>query len=659
MRNLAKQCRRVLGLMVLGGGLWAGAAVAAEAPAGLDNKACLGCHQADKHKIEVPAADGEKRTLPAINPKTFGAGVHAELQCVDCHANIVDAKENHQKDASRPAPDCATCHQKQWEEARQPGMGQKVGRLGVVVSNIEAYKQSFHARPDADHPERAKAGCNDCHSAHDFAVPKAGTPEREQYRLTTLQVCGKCHEDQLDEYKESIHGQTTLGKGDPKAAVCIDCHTTHEVKGASSDAFKLNTVDVCGGCHKNELHSYFDTYHGQVTRLGYTYTAKCSNCHGSHGIKGPDDPKSKVHIDNRLKTCQQCHDGKKGLGLATAGFVTFGVHANSHDYDKYPQVWIATKSMAALLIGVFVFFWTHCILWYYREWKERKEGKTVAHVKTAELGIPQKHFQRFAWGWRLAHLAFAVIMFVLILTGITALYPATTWAPKVAAALGGPHGMGVIHRICAALFIGIFVIHFLYVAQKLLRDRSFRWFGPDSLVPNWKDLADIWHMFKWFVGKGEKPKFDRWTYYEKFDYWAVFWGVNIIGWSGLMLALPEVTARYLPGWVFNIATMVHGEEAFMAAVFLFTVHFINNHLRPEKMPPPDVVMFTGTQSLEEFQREHPAQYQRLVDSGELEKYLVDAPSRPMHVVSVILGLALMAIGFALLVLVGVGFFSHL
>ncbi|MEQ1515727.1 MAG: cytochrome C, partial [Usitatibacteraceae bacterium] len=103
--------------------------------------------------------------------------------------------------------------------------------------------------------------------------------------------------------------------------------------------------------------------------------------------------------------------------------------------------------------------------------------------------------------------------------------------------------------------------------------------------------------------------------------------------------------------------IVHGEEAFLAAVFLFTVHFFNNHFRPDKLPPPDIVMFTGTQSLDEFRREHPAQYQRLVDSGELEKHLVDGPSRPMTVGSKILGITLICMGLTLLALVGIGFFT--
>ena len=124
-----------------------------------------------------------------------------------------------------------------------------------------------------------------------------------------------------------------------------------------------------------------------------------------------------------------------------------------------------------------------------------------------------------------------------------------------------------------------------------------------------------------------------------------------------MLAFTTITARFLPGRVFNIATVVHGEEAFLAAVFLFTVHFFNNHFRPDKLPPPDVVMFTGTQSLEEFRADHPAYYQRLVDSGELEKFLVDEPSPQMTRASKILGLVLIGFGLGLLLLVGIGFFG--
>src|SRR5581483_4648456 len=169
-----------------------------------------------------------------------------------------------------------------------------------------------------------------------------------------------------------------------------------------------------------------------------------------------------------------------------------------------------------------------------------------------------------------------------------------------------------------------------------------------------KDLQDALGMFKWFFGLGPKPVFDRYSYWEKFDYWAPFWGVTIIGVSGAMLWAKTYAAMWLPGWVFNVATIFHGEEAFLAAGFLFTVHFFNNHWRPENFPL-DILMFTGSMPLEKFRREHTIEYDRLVKTGQLEKYIVTAPSRPLTVGSKILGFTLMAAGLILLVLIMIGF----
>ncbi|MDO8248988.1 MAG: cytochrome c3 family protein [Rhodoferax sp.] len=623
----------------------------------LDNATCQSCHGGKTGKKEVLGADGEKRPLHDISPGKYGKSVHAQMECIACHTNITDSVSPHQK-STVPTPECAQCHQSLWDQAKQTGTAGDKPRLETVVKNIDAYKKSFHARPDKDHPTQAKATCTQCHDTHAFNVPTdKKSPQYAAWRKEVPALCGTCHDEQLETFTSSVHGTELLDKDNVKAPTCTSCHTTHEITNTSLVSFKLLNTEACGSCHKERLTSYSDTYHGQVTKLGGGETAKCFNCHGSHDILSAKDPQSKVHLDNRLKTCQSCHDGKK-RPLATAGFVSFGPHANSHDFAKYPQMWIATKFMQALLIGVFAFFWLHSGLWYYREWKDRKSRVAVPHVRTEGLPKdPEKVFQRFPVGWRIAHLAFALITMTLVLTGTSALFSHTTWAPIVAQALGGAKGLALIHRVAAVMFIGIFFIHFVYVMQSLLRDKKFRWFGPDSLIPNWKDLAHCWGMFVWFVGKGPKPRFERWAYFEKFDYWAVFWGVTIIGTSGLLLAFPTVTAASLPGWVFNIATVIHGEEAFLAAVFLFTVHFFNNHFRPDKLPPPDIVMFTGTQSLEEFRADHPAQYQRLVDSGELETFLVDAPSQPMARGSKILGLALIAVGLTLLVLVINGFLT--
>ena len=253
--------------------------------------------------------------------------------------------------------------------------------------------------------------------------------------------------------------------------------------------------------------------------------------------------------------------------------------------------------------------------------------------------------------WRLAHLTFAISTIGLLLTGMTLFYAQSFWAPAVSHALGGPRVTGLIHRVFAVAFLSVFVGHLVYVTVRIIRNRrTFRWFGPTSLLPNLQDLVDIYMMFRWFVGAGPKPLFDKWTYWEKFDYWAPWWGVIIIGVSGAMMWFHNFTASILPGWVFNVTTIVHGEEALLAAGFLFTVHFFNNHWRPEQFPL-DLRMFTGVMPLEQFRREHTLEYDRLVESGRLAGYTVQAPSRPMALGSAILGFFLSGVSLIFLIFI--------
>jgi len=634
-------------------------AVGAASAAGLDNAACLTCHDAKAKAIEVPGADG-KRELKAVAPDKYGKAVHATMQCVACHTEITDAAAPHKKAADAKVTECSKCHEDLAKQAQAAGKPLAPG-FDSVAKNIVAYRASFHARPNKDDKSRLNATCNDCHDTHTFLVPAKDTLAYAQWRLSTPALCGEtCHSDELDDYKKSIHGKETQDKGNLKSAVCVDCHTTHAIGSTSADPIKLAITANCGSCHQENLKTYLGTYHGQVARLGYAYTAKCYDCHGSHTIAKVDDPRAKVSEKNRLKTCRQCHNGKKDLPEATAGFASFGAHAHAHDRERYPQVWYSARFMGGLLLFVFAYFWAHSLLWWYREYMDHKLGRAHLHVRTEDLPkeLAGKAVRRFGLIWRIGHVCFAISVMVLILTGMTVFYAETAWAPVVVQAFGGPKVTGYVHRVAAAIMLGIFFLHIVGVAVNIARTwKTFRFFGPESLLPRWQDLTDAWGMFKWFVDKGPRPTFDRWTYWEKFDYWAVFWGMFIIGGSGMMMAFPHVTAQYLPGWVFNVAMLVHGEEGFLCAVFLFTVHFFNNHFRPDKMPPPDVVMFTGVQTIEEFRREHTEQYKRLVAAGELEKYLVDVPSQPMTRGSKVLGLVLIACGLTLLILVGIGFFG--
>jgi cytochrome b subunit of formate dehydrogenase len=238
-----------------------------------------------------------------------------------------------------------------------------------------------------------------------------------------------------------------------------------------------------------------------------------------------------------------------------------------------------------------------------------------------------RYYRRFSRAQRVMH-ALLMISFVgCALTGLPLLFAGEPWAGTVARLLGGFEAAGLIHRICAVIMSALFVGHVVNLAARALRGGELRrlaW-GPDSLVPQPRDAADLWNHLKWFVGRGPRPAFDRWTYWEKFDYWAVFWGMAIIGGSGLLLWFPMFFATFLPGWVFNIATLVHGEEALLAVGFIFTIHFFNGHLRPEKFPM-DTVIFTGRIPEDELRHERAAEYERLEREGRLAAYEAPPPT---------------------------------
>jgi len=229
--------------------------------------------------------------------------------------------------------------------------------------------------------------------------------------------------------------------------------------------------------------------------------------------------------------------------------------------------------------------------------------------------------RRFDRQARRTHAALATCFLGLSLTGLPLLFSDAAWASAMSALFGGYGVTGRLHRFFGAALILIFVFHVFQVLLRVYarRDLSLLW-GPESIVPQPKDVVQLAQHMRWFLGLGERPRFDRFTYWQKFDYWAVFWGMGIIGSSGLMLWFPSFFAGFLPGWVFNVAFIVHGEEALLAMVFIFTVHFFNENLRPEKFPMDDV-MFTGQLSLEEMKHEHPAEYERHEKAGTLASLL--------------------------------------
>ena len=523
------------------------------------------------------------------------------------------------------------------EKAMQANRGLMVFVLRVIL--LLAVLVCARAASAQDAADLANAACLGCHATPGFAAPGANGQMRSLFVP-------------VDQFANSVHGDAGLR--------CVDCHTSitetpHKnlpVTPAARAQQRLDMNTNCGNCHAQAMRSYTETYHGAAAAMGFSNTATCSDCHGTHGILPARNPHSSAAPANVLKTCRQCHQD------ATPGFATFQSHATTDDFVHYPYVWIASKFVLMAVGGVLVIFWIHSALWLYRELRDRQQRKPRPHVQASAL--PQgagQYVERWTPLWRWAHLLFAVSIILLVATGVPLLYPNTAWAPVLERAFGGPDVAGIVHRIAAAVMVGVFVGHIAYAAVHIARNwSSFKIFGPYSLMPNWQDAADIAAMMKWFFGRGPRPSFDHWNYQQKVDYWAPFWGITMLVATGAMLWFKTLTAAYLPGWVFNIATVAHGDEAVLAAAYLFSVHYFVNHWRPDKFPL-DVVIFTGSMPLEEFKREYAVEYDRMLKTGELKQYLVDAPSRPLTFWAKVLGFVLVLAGLALLVMMGVGAFS--
>jgi cytochrome b subunit of formate dehydrogenase len=266
------------------------------------------------------------------------------------------------------------------------------------------------------------------------------------------------------------------------------------------------------------------------------------------------------------------------------------------------------------------------------------------------VSAPGRYYFRLNLYHRILHGMVIVSFLGLAVTGLPLKYSQTAWGRWLSLALGGPFTTGYLHRFFAIITFVYFALHLGYVARLIVSGRRGIFWGPGSMVPQPRDLVQLVQHLRYFVGGGPRPRFGRFAYWEKFDYWAVFWGVSIIGASGLLLWFPTFFARWLPGWIFNVAIIVHSDEALLAVGFIFTIHFFNVHLRPEKFPM-DPVIFTGRVEEEEFRREHRAEYEALVADGRLEAYRADPPPLWLKNFARVVGFSSLAVGIVLIWLI--------
>ena len=257
---------------------------------------------------------------------------------------------------------------------------------------------------------------------------------------------------------------------------------------------------------------------------------------------------------------------------------------------------------------------------------------------------------RFTPAQRYLHAVLFTTFLGLAATGLPLRFSESIWARGLAGGVGGFGAILFFHKLCAVVLTLAFLIHLKDIFQRafIRREKGIFW-GPTSMVANWKDVKDIFGHLRWFVGLGPKPRFERYAYWEKFDYWAVFWGMIVIGFSGYAMWFAPFFARFLPGWALNAVLVIHSDEALLAILFIFSIHFVNTHLRPDSFPM-DLVVFTGVESEEEFKTKRPEEYKRVASQGKLESRIAEAPGTWQINFSKIVGYTAIVIGLTLLVL---------
>ncbi len=245
----------------------------------------------------------------------------------------------------------------------------------------------------------------------------------------------------------------------------------------------------------------------------------------------------------------------------------------------------------------------------------------------------KKHFYRFTVNQRIQHVILAISVVILVLTGMPLKFSGAAWAPYLYAIFGGIHIAPVVHKVFGGIlmvlffyhvFYLIYVIHKHYYKPRKEKEGKMGIMGvlkvlaDQNLTPNLKDAKDIAALMKYlFFLTTKRPDGDNFTWKEKFDYWAPFWGMVIIGGSGIILWNKEFFSVLVPGSAINFLLIAHSDEALLAALFLFIWHWYNVHFSASVFPM-GTVFLTGYLSEELMVEEHYQYYVEVMKKNGLE-----------------------------------------
>ncbi|HQV31573.1 MAG TPA: cytochrome b/b6 domain-containing protein [Calditrichia bacterium] len=623
----------------------------------VDNETCLDCH--NDPDPDFTMEKGDKEIWLHVDPEKYEASVHSEELCVSCHVGFdpeeephlpeikpVDCAECHDDvtevfDVSEHgralakgdpnAPNCVTCHGT--HDIMYIDEGESMASrnhevetcLSCHVDNedvkskmthddifISDYQSSVHGRLHAEGDMEA-AICSDCHGAH--STMKASNPNSRVNKFNIAETCGHCHDEVKDEFVESIHGQA-LAKGIEDAATCTDCHGEHEILEPDNEKSRVAAQNVseqvCGSCHgslelnrkyglaSDRFSGFNDSYHGLAIRFGNVEVANCASCHGIHDILPSENPASMINPANLAETCGSCHPG------ANENFASGSIHSNTSTTDTPLAFWITTIYIG-LIVTTIGFMFTHNILDYYRKLKNQYKERYFKPVVAQTAGEP-KSYMRMTPNERIQHFLLAGSFIMLTITGFMLKFPEAWWVSVLREGLGEwTFGMrNSIHRISAVIMIGVSLYHVYYL---IFTKRGRKIFT--DMLPIMKDVRDLFGMFSYNAGFAkDHPKFHRFNYIEKLEYWAVIWGTIVMSLTGLMLWFENHSMSWFGKYTLDISELIHYYEAWLAFLAIVVWHFYYVIFNPD-VYPMNFSWLNGKVSEREMAKEHPLELEEI------------------------------------------------
>jgi cytochrome b subunit of formate dehydrogenase/nitrate/TMAO reductase-like tetraheme cytochrome c subunit len=595
----------------------------------LKDSDCLTCH------ADASMTDSDGRSI-AVDQTKFKHSVHGTFSCVDCHTDVkslahdtppkkITCDQCHadegqgyahsihaQVTSSGKIPaTCQDCHGDvhaivSGDDSKSPvnhanipsTCGRCHGQKFLMESNGEtaqpflSYQSSVHGRAVANGSQKA-AVCTDCHGVHQ--ILPASDPKSPISKVAVASTCGKCHTDVANTFTASIHGQA-IARGNMLAPTCTDCHGIHSIKrhtDPNSPVAEQNVSrDICARCHEgvrlsqefgvpgNRVTSYFDSYHGLAAEGGSVVAANCSSCHGVHNILPSSDPRSTINRANLDVTCGQCHKG------VTQKFTRTPVHlqsgSRSGDIDSVATRWVRWIYIPLILLVIGVMFLHNAIIW---------RSKAVARRR-----MMNPFMTRMTVNQRWQHLILLSSFIVLVITGFALKFPDTWFAHTLGM---GENLRGIIHRIAGVILIAAGIYHVFYLAaaregRRLLRD----------IAPRPKDAFDAWATMRYYLGLStEKPKYGRFSYAEKAEYWALVWGTALMGLTGIMIWAKVWVGDMFVRWWVDVATAVHFYEAILATLAILVWHFYQVFFDPD-VYPMNWAWWDGKMPVDHYRHEH-------------------------------------------------------